>query len=843
MPDALQYLVPPPGYFYRWSDHGDVVVWQDGDTLAFQAELADVLHALGDAALPPFGALLLTLTATRTDCGPSALNARLCEAVCRGAADTPRQRALAAAVLKLRAVTALPPELRRDSAARARIVRTLFDAHCPPNALPARALLQALRSELVADAFVRLRPERSLREVFTADMNALAQALRDVDEDTFAQRIQTGLDVAPAPATDEPDERRSQIIEAELGRMTEIDAQRGIAQLVPSLRAVMQLPRPLQAPDEMPLGGVSDISCRGSLDRLLLSELAQDDDILSARLANNEALYLRREIPPRLAAGERVVALDSGLRMWGLPRVFGIAVALAAQLRTADDIQVACRTVVDGQFVPQPLRTVEEITGCLAVLEPHDDPVEALAALAASGALEGCLDVLLITHADVFAMPQVLSRLRAAAIESLFIATVDAAGAFGLYSFSAEGGVRQLKRASFDLAGLMSKPQAKRLSRPVLDGLPAFFAEQPAPLKRAVNPCRHQALNPDLGIVGVDHHRCLLYWPPDAAGAAVELSDRVPPGEIHGIVFDASVPMVYLLVGKEPLLMSANLTTYEVDKVALARPLRPLRIGVLADVLFVRHDVRVSAFSTDTGEELGTVLVPGRAGTIDSDGRLWADGTLYTPAFIDGMKLVPDAEKLHLSPWAERDIASEPLRRLRDAASMRAPVAKHFSAVAVVGDSLLLLSKGGNYWMLVCRMGISWEQVAHPQTHLDWHDFSEPLPVPGREGRRYQLREATFRDGSRVVLDSRGCVHLQPANAGVQEMSILTTQGATAVWLADGRSAGAAAYRFADQTADLQGVQAHLARFAASAASRAPAEDLETAAPVEAGLLLPAAED
>ena len=58
---------------------------------------------------------------------------------------------------------------------------------------------------------------------------------------------------------------------------------------VKAAMAVTQLPRAVIDPDELPLGGVSDITNRGDWDKLLLSELAHDDLTLTARLANNVA--------------------------------------------------------------------------------------------------------------------------------------------------------------------------------------------------------------------------------------------------------------------------------------------------------------------------------------------------------------------------------------------------------------------------------------------------------------------------------------------------------------------------------------------------------------------------
>src|SRR4029450_3053531 len=72
----------------------------------------------------------------------------------------------------------------------------------------------------------------------------------------------------------------------------------GLAQLTHRLIAALNIPMHAHGSSSQFFGGVSDITNRGNFDRLLLSELAHDDLSLMARLANNEALYLRREELP-----------------------------------------------------------------------------------------------------------------------------------------------------------------------------------------------------------------------------------------------------------------------------------------------------------------------------------------------------------------------------------------------------------------------------------------------------------------------------------------------------------------------------------------------------------------
>src|SRR4029077_1254713 len=94
----------------------------------------------------------------------------------------------------------------------------------------------------------------------------------------------------------------------------------GVAQIARNLLAAIHIPRALAAPLELPVGGVSDLSNRGDLDRLLISELAHDDLTPATRIALNEALYLRREAPVSTPPRGRIVMIDTGIRLWGIAR-------------------------------------------------------------------------------------------------------------------------------------------------------------------------------------------------------------------------------------------------------------------------------------------------------------------------------------------------------------------------------------------------------------------------------------------------------------------------------------------------------------------------------------------
>ena len=67
-------------------------------------------------------------------------------------------------------------------------------------------------------------------------------------------------------------------------------------------------------------------------------------------------------------------------------------------------------------------------------------------------------------------------------------------------------------------------------------------------------------------------------------------------------------------------------------------------------------------------------------------------------------------------------------------------------------------------------------------------------------GTGYTLQTATWNDGSRAVLDSRGMLHLRSSDSAIPELTLVRCGGALAGWCADGRWFGPA-YFIGEHTA------------------------------------------
>ena len=219
-----------------------------------------------------------------------------------------------------------------------------------------------------------------------------------------------------------------------------------MASLAKQLLAVIQIPRPLHHTDELPIGGVSDITNKGDPTRLLISELAAESDALAVRLVLNEALYFRRETPPANPLPQRYVLLDNGILLWGRARIYAAAAGIALLKPRTRGETVELRGLRGGRFQAMTVSNSRELQTWWSRLEPSHTCApaleDALAELIAE-VPEEQPEVVLITHPHAHAAmhPQLASREWPKGVR-FFIFTVDGEGHCELHQRSHLGARR-----------------------------------------------------------------------------------------------------------------------------------------------------------------------------------------------------------------------------------------------------------------------------------------------------------------------------------------------------------------------------------------------------------------
>jgi hypothetical protein len=875
---AKNYLTPAPSTFWRWKDGGEVVAWAGGTTIVFHPELAQVLARLAPNGLPPLGAVLLVLAATRASwweegCGPVVL-AGLTEKL-----DGQRwKNELVADVSRgLERVARLPDEVRATTVARAELAGLVFE-QCSPRtssgvgAEAVRLLEQGLPEEVLTPGEAP-RPWDEAPTVFWYELRSLRHGLDSLDAEALSMRCKTGLDEVVGPAEIEltPAERARSLI-AQLENDDELS---GVGRLARHLMAAVSLPRAVSDREDLPLGGVSDISNRGPLDRVLLSELAHDDLTLAVRVATGEALYLRREQPPRTPPRERVLVLESGIRSWGVPRVFSAAVALALTATTDAHTSVTTYRASGAGVVPVDLTTRQGLIDHLAALETEPHPGAALRPLLAIlEERETPHDLVLVTAEDVLADRAFQRDLATCEPWPLHVATVRRDGRFELLLCGGHGR-KTLRTATLDLDVLVAKKtkQTRLIDEKRARALPAILAVRPFPLRvppHGAEPSQMWFV-PGVGVFCVARDRRLVLWTARTHGPR-QLDDDLPRGGLLWASSEYRGGIVRAVIGDakhgELYLLTINVAEGRCVS-SLVDRLRETLQGICSEGgrLFLIYPGHFEVIDPESGWRRRSVeLLPGMSCCGDRFFRVPESRTWYALGF-DGLSaqhipVVTDRElngrtllALFEKPGVDGAIGITAAGDLYFTATRETKVITHGLAAPVVvmaisrnGERVVLRGKTASGLPYQCGIEVSCG-VAHPWSG-DPFSYTERFteygstaslrnyfthagvvpggtlallsrkhevlglgcdqggamrlmkvspqegqlykriafqPTAGPPGVGYTLKVATWPDGSRVLLDSRGLLHLMSANLSIPEMAIVLTNGALAGWCADGR--------------------------------------------------------
>jgi hypothetical protein len=389
----------------------------------------------------------------------------------------------------------------------------------------------------------------------------------------------------------------------------------GLAKLARDLMAVVYLPRHVSDPEELPVGGFSDISNRGSPDRLLPGELAHDDLTLSVRIALNEALYFRRERPPRNPVSRRRLLIDTGIRKWGVPRVFGAAVALAMAATGESHAKILAFSAAGEQARPIDLASREGLTQLLESLEVEAHPGKALAKFLAEEAGEDeVTDNLLITHPDVLADRDFRRAAADLCEQPLYVAAVDRDGAYRLERWTRMGR-SVLREAKMDLSSLFKGAGPKRAAALLDDSydpaMPVILATRPFPLllQHPID-AKQAVFHEHTGVLSVSHDRRLMLWR-QRGRAALQLSDSLPRGSVCWLGLRSDRAYVLMRSNGGLALGESNLegTSFRARILPLGVA-QPRSVCLLGDRLCLVYPGMVAVTSVETGQMLEKVPVP-----------------------------------------------------------------------------------------------------------------------------------------------------------------------------------------------------------------------------------------
>jgi hypothetical protein len=395
MMDIKEYLQSTHDYFWQWEDNFEVAVIVNGNTIAYRPQILEALEALAPLGLPRFGSLLLAFVATNPNADDSLSDIYK---IIRTATDNKDNTFKSFHIAFLKQLALLPPEFKTGKK-RLMLFQHIFkNSHNHLSLKDSASIVEAYRRfgfkenvdqrQAFNTSFFNIdcRPLSILHLIYKEgfSVDKLLQDLPEIPEE-----------VLPISEKIEEEKRTLDFVDMLIQEPKTFS----VGALIRQIWSGLNIPFHHAIPSPQPMGGVSDLTNKGNFDRLLITEFANDDLIFLSRLANNEALYYNREIPPESNKPQRIILVDVSIKTWGTPRTVAYALMLAIARHPKTDIE--CTAYAVGQtFRPIGLGSVTEIIDGLQIVEACLHPEEGLQSFMKSFAGQKNIEVFFISNKD-----------------------------------------------------------------------------------------------------------------------------------------------------------------------------------------------------------------------------------------------------------------------------------------------------------------------------------------------------------------------------------------------------------------------------------------------------------
>lgn len=310
-----------------------------------------------------------------------------------------------------------------------------------------------------------------------------------------------------------------------------------VARLTKKLVSSISLPRRISRQEELTIGGFSDISNRGQVDKLILSELAHDDLTLSVRIALNEALYLRRECPSVQQPMSRWVFIDNSLPMWGIPRIYALSAVLALNATTDATTKVRCFSTRKKQasYLPSlievPLGNRAEVLEHFSNLGTSAEPSKHLQEFFQQAAQDTTVhDPVVVTSADTMQSKHFRMQLDKLWNSTLWMIVVHRGGNLEILKKSPQG-FSSFRKIELALDEILSPSKAAKIHKPekTID-LPAGVMVKPFPLLLSHQARAGRSWKWENQSISISDDGRLMLWNTKRRGA-IELLRGLPSAE------------------------------------------------------------------------------------------------------------------------------------------------------------------------------------------------------------------------------------------------------------------------------------------------------------------------
>lgn len=466
MEETIKYFQSHAGYFWQWETDQDAFEFPGDEynqlsiphvsVIAYRTHTLELLKVMAEGGIPPFGAFLLVLYATGNFrfSNFDGLNYYLTktEKVYGGLID---KRAV---INFLNSVSKLPLKLKTGEN-KVLLLQTVFN-NCH-NQLAAAKAKQVMEGIKVPGAVQLCAVQKPFHQAFyIRDLKTLELLNEKFPDATSIIQAMQGLPPIPDPIDEVAEPQPAAAEKSFVDMLIDEPKTFEVGNLIRHIWSGLKIPMQHFSPGDQPLGGISDMTNKGNIDHMLLSEFAYDDDIFLQRVANNEALYIQREIPPEKNIFERVIIVDISLRNWGTPKTmaFATALAIARHPKAKDE----CRIFLAAQTAREIQHgTVQDIMGALALVAPVPDCSAGLQDFFGKEGPTKKREIFLLTAEDSFMLPSVQKTISDHREHFKFVVCFSANGTIQFLKMQ-QGAKRLLQTIVLPLDELWKKRRAKQ---------------------------------------------------------------------------------------------------------------------------------------------------------------------------------------------------------------------------------------------------------------------------------------------------------------------------------------------------------------------------------------------
>lgn len=463
--DFYAYFQSHNNYFWEWEDDANIVAISNGKTIAYRAYIFEVIGSLTEQGAPPFGALLLALIATNRDATKNIeyIKYSLSNFLSKNFHfDVDKEKSFTDAFAFLELLARLP-DMYKKGDKRLILFQTLFaDCHNKISGVKVRSIKNYPNNNTIITDKLFSNQSFSTK-VYFGDFRAIALLWRNFPNENMLLETLAGIPEMQEniEIIEEPIEEIENIKKDFTQQLIDNQATFEIGRLIKPLWAGFKIPINQTFQSEQPLGGVSDLSNKGDFDKLLISEFANDDLVFLSRLANREALFLHREIPPAHDQTQRVLLLDISLKNWGTPKTLAYATALSIAKHPKNNTNTQIFTVGKG-FKSVEFGDIHQIIEAVQQTEGSLDASAGIEMFLKQYTHVQKMELFLVTSPHSLKMPKMQLILSEYRTYFKYIVTVDHEGNIIFYR-NQHSGRHLLQKIQLPLAELWKKDAKKAI--------------------------------------------------------------------------------------------------------------------------------------------------------------------------------------------------------------------------------------------------------------------------------------------------------------------------------------------------------------------------------------------